>query len=81
VPLYPGGLGTWGDIEAPEREVGILNVSLHKLKGKYYARVYRNGRTHSSGYHDTPQAAEEAAREIRLRLDGSRPSVRANSPK
>lgn len=48
---------------------GLLNVSLHAKKGKYYGRIYRRGRTYCTGYFDRPDDAAAAAREIRRQLD------------
>lgn len=70
----------WGDIEAPHSQrvtkrsaLGRLNVSFNKRKKKFYVRVYRDGRTHWGGYFETEEAADRAALEIRLRLDGIGP--------
>jgi hypothetical protein len=49
--------------------LGLPNVSFHKGKGKYYARVFRGGRTISSGYYATPEEASLAAERLRQRLD------------
>ncbi len=47
---------------------GYLGVGYVERVGKYRARVHHNGKQHWGGYHDTAEAAAEAAREIRNRL-------------
>lgn len=66
----------WAEVNPPwvqkvnkRNETGILNVSLNKRKGKFYARVYRAGRTHSKGYFETAEAAAVQAGKIRARLE------------
>lgn len=70
----------WGDIEPPHTQrvsvrsdLGKLNVSYHAIKRKFYVRVYRKGKTHSGGYFRTVEEAEEAAKKLRLKLDGIGP--------
>ncbi len=77
----------WGDIEPPHSQkvskrsdLRILNVSFHAIKKKLYVRVYRKGKTHCGGYFQTVEEAEEAAKRLRLKLDGIRPDeAKSNS--
>jgi integrase len=79
--LFTCDLGVpWGDIEPPHSQrvskrsdLRKLNVSFHTIKQKFYARVYRKGKTHFDGYFQTVEEAEEAAKRLRLKLDGIRP--------
>lgn len=47
---------------------GFNGVGYSKHAGKWRARVTHDGKQYWGGYHDTPEAAGEAAREIRNRL-------------
>lgn len=48
--------------------IGLRGVSLHKASGLWHAKLKLRGRTHSFGYHRTPESAAEAARAGRARL-------------
>lgn len=47
---------------------GFNGVGYSEHAGKWRARVYHKGKQHWGGYHDTPEAAAEAAKQIRNRL-------------
>src|SRR5690606_24682332 len=46
---------------------GFRGVYFDKRWGKWAAGARHNGRLHSAGYHDTPEEAAEAARQLRLK--------------
>ncbi|GMV25141.1 MAG: hypothetical protein AMXMBFR58_11720 [Phycisphaerae bacterium] len=85
------GTSEWSEVNPPwvqhvtrRSRTGILNVSLHPVKRKFYARVYEKGRTYSSGYFGDEEQARKAAVEIRRRLEAGldprrRPGVPAIS--
>lgn len=47
---------------------GYRGVQFHKRTGRWIATAVHNGRKHLAGYHDTPELAAEAARDLRIRL-------------
>lgn len=59
----------WVQHVTSRSRTGLLNVSLHPIKKKYYARVYQKGRTYSSRYFRDIAQAEQAGREIRRQLE------------
>jgi len=76
--LFTMDLGTpWGDLAPPHAQrvtkrsaLKRLNVSFNTRKRMFYARVYRKGRTHFSGYFSTAEEAQTAAQALRLKVDG-----------
>jgi hypothetical protein len=66
----------WADANPPwvqhvtkRSELGLLNVSLHKEKRKYFGRIYKRGKNYFTKYFDTAEEARVAVKELRRRLD------------
>ncbi len=57
---------------------GLRGVGFHRASGLWHARVTTQGRTHSLGYHRTPELASEAVRAFRESL-GTPPDAAAPS--
>ena len=73
----------WSDanpawVQRPNRRnrTGLLNVSFHPEKRRFYARVYYRGQTLSRGYFETSEQAAVAARKIRRGLEQAVPPPR-----